>query len=204
MRDFASWNCTQHTVICCTHSFPPLTNHREDVYGGDFDGRSRFLLETVEAVRDVWPKNLPLFVRLSVTDWTEGGWRTADSIRVARRLSSRGVDAIDCSSGGIVLHLSSFRSRCKRDKYTSFLKILCTATRCAVPPLRGGFPEVHALHLGLFHKRHTWRFLRIHQFMIFRILQGMARCIVVPILGSKGLLSSVSILMLDSSHPYRP
>ena len=56
----------------------------------------------MEAVRDVWPKNLPLFVRLSVTDWTEGGWRTADSIRVARRLSSRGVDAIDCSSGGIV------------------------------------------------------------------------------------------------------
>lgn len=85
------------------HSFlSPLTNHRRDAYGGDFDGRSKFLRETVEAVRDVWPESLPLFVRLSVTDWAEGGWGLADSIRLAKRLSSMGVDAIDCSSGGAV------------------------------------------------------------------------------------------------------
>ena len=80
----------------------PITNRRKDGYGGSFDGRARFLLETVEALRDVWPGDLPLFVRLSLTDWVDGGWVLADSVRLAKLLSSLGVDAIDCSSGGIV------------------------------------------------------------------------------------------------------
>lgn len=85
------------------HSFlSPVTNRRKDGYGGDFEGRSRFLLETVEALRAVWPGDLPLLVRLSVTDWVEGGWELADTVRLAKLLSSLGVDAIDCSSGGIV------------------------------------------------------------------------------------------------------
>jgi len=85
------------------HSFlSPLTNRRKDNYGGNFEGRSRFLLETVKAIRDVWPSSLPLFVRLSTIDWVEGGWELADSVRLAKVLSTLGVDAIDCSSGGIV------------------------------------------------------------------------------------------------------
>lgn len=85
------------------HSFlSPLTNHRRDGYGGDFEGRSRFLLETVKAIREVWPPRLPLFVRLSVTDLVEGGWTVADTVRLAGLLQAAGVDAIDCSSGGLV------------------------------------------------------------------------------------------------------
>ncbi|MCP3101672.1 NADH:flavin oxidoreductase/NADH oxidase [Myxococcus sp. K15C18031901] len=85
------------------HEFlSPLTNHREDRYGGTFEGRSRFLREVVQAVRQQWPDELPLLVRLSCTDWTEGGWTVEDSITLARLLAKEGVDLIDCSSGGAV------------------------------------------------------------------------------------------------------
>ena len=85
------------------HSFlSPLTNRRKDAYGGDFEGRSRFLLETVKAIREVWPPHLPLFVRMSVTDGVEGGWKVADTVRLAGHLQDAGVDAIDCSSGALV------------------------------------------------------------------------------------------------------
>ncbi len=81
--------------------FSPLSNHRTDGYGGGFDNRVRFLLESLDAVRAEWPEDLPLFVRLSVTDWVEGGWTFDDSLRLARMLRARGdVDLIDCSSGG--------------------------------------------------------------------------------------------------------
>ena len=84
------------------HSFlSPLSNKRGDAYGGEFGGRSRFLIETVKAIREVWPSHLPLFVRLSAVDWVEGGWSLPDTIRLARILSSMGADVIDCSSGGI-------------------------------------------------------------------------------------------------------
>jgi 2,4-dienoyl-CoA reductase-like NADH-dependent reductase (Old Yellow Enzyme family) len=83
------------------HSFlSPLSNQRTDAYGGGLANRARLLLETVEAVRAVWPADRPLFVRLSVTDWVEGGWTPADTIEVACRLAPLGVDLIDCSSGG--------------------------------------------------------------------------------------------------------
>ena len=85
------------------HSFlSPLSNGRSDRYGGPFENRVRLLLETTEAVRAVWPEDLPLFVRLSATDWLEGGWSVDDSVAVAKLLKDRGVDLIDCSSGGAV------------------------------------------------------------------------------------------------------
>jgi len=83
------------------HSFlSPLMNERTDDYGGTFDQRVKFLLDTVRAVRQVLPEEVPLFVRLSCTDWVEGGWTLDDSVEVSRRLAQEGVDLIDCSSGG--------------------------------------------------------------------------------------------------------
>ena len=85
------------------HEFlSPLSNKRTDAYGGDFTGRTRFMREVARAVRAVWPERLPLFARLSCTDWVEGGWTLEDSIALARLLREDGVDLIDCSSGGNV------------------------------------------------------------------------------------------------------
>jgi 2,4-dienoyl-CoA reductase-like NADH-dependent reductase (Old Yellow Enzyme family) len=85
------------------HEFlSPLSNHRTDEYGGSFENRARLLLEVVAATREVWPEELPLLVRLSVTDWTEGGWNADESIQLAGMLKVRGVDLIDCSTGGNV------------------------------------------------------------------------------------------------------
>lgn len=85
------------------HGFlSPLSNRREDDYGGSRENRARFPLETTTAVREVWPAHLPLFVRISATDWVEGGWTLADSIQFARWLKPIGVDLVDCSSGGVV------------------------------------------------------------------------------------------------------
>jgi 2,4-dienoyl-CoA reductase-like NADH-dependent reductase (Old Yellow Enzyme family) len=78
----------------------PLSNRRTDEYGGSFENRIRFLRETVAAVRAVWPERLPLWVRISATDWKEGGWTIDDSVKLAAELRNRGVDLIDCSSGG--------------------------------------------------------------------------------------------------------
>jgi 2,4-dienoyl-CoA reductase-like NADH-dependent reductase (Old Yellow Enzyme family) len=85
------------------HSFlSPLSNHRNDSYGGDLHGRSRFLMETIDSIRDEWPADLPLWVRLSCTDWTPGGLTIQDAVVLARLLAARGdVDLIDCSSGGV-------------------------------------------------------------------------------------------------------
>ena len=80
----------------------PLSNYREDEYGGTFDNRIRLLCEVVQSVRGTWPSDLPLFVRISATDWAEGGWDIEQSIELARRLALLGVDLIDCSSGGLV------------------------------------------------------------------------------------------------------
>ena len=85
------------------HEFlSPLSNPRTDAYGGTFENRIRLLLEVVAATRDVWPAELPLLVRLSVTDWTEGGWNADESTQLAAILKTRGVDLIDCSTGGNV------------------------------------------------------------------------------------------------------
>ncbi len=80
----------------------PLSNRRTDDYGGSFENRTRLLLNVTEAVRSVWPAEYPLFVRISSTDWTEGGWTPEESARLAPLLQKAGVDLIDCSSGGNV------------------------------------------------------------------------------------------------------
>jgi 2,4-dienoyl-CoA reductase-like NADH-dependent reductase (Old Yellow Enzyme family) len=87
------------------HEFlSPLSNTRTDQYGGPFENRIRMLLETTKAVRAVWPADLPLFVRISATDWVEGGWDADQSVKLAVELKNAGVDLIDCSSGGLVPH----------------------------------------------------------------------------------------------------
>ena len=85
------------------HQFlSPLSNQRRDEYGGSFENRVRLLLEVVAATREVWPEELPLIVRLSATDWTEGGWNADESVQLSALLKTRGVDLIDCSTGGNV------------------------------------------------------------------------------------------------------
>lgn len=83
--------------------YSPLSNHRTDEYGGSFENRIRLLLEVVAAVKESWPAENPLFVRISSTDWTEGGWTPDDSVNLAKRLREAGVDLVDCSSGGNIL-----------------------------------------------------------------------------------------------------
>jgi 2,4-dienoyl-CoA reductase-like NADH-dependent reductase (Old Yellow Enzyme family) len=85
------------------HSFlSPLSNLRDDRYGGSFENRIRLMVEVVDAVRRALPDETPLFVRISASDWAEGGWTLEESIDLARRLKDGGVDLVDCSSGGLV------------------------------------------------------------------------------------------------------
>jgi len=87
------------------HQFlSPLSNRRTDTYGGSFDNRTRLLREIVTAVRAVWPEQLPLFVRISATDWVEGGWDAKQSVELVNQLLPLGVDLVDCSSGGTAPH----------------------------------------------------------------------------------------------------
>jgi len=85
------------------HEFlSPLSNRRQDAYGESFENRTRVVREVVTAVRSVWPDDAPLFVRISASDWTDGGWDIQQSVELARELKPMGVDLIDCSSGGNV------------------------------------------------------------------------------------------------------
>jgi len=87
------------------HQFlSPLCNERTDEYGGSFENRIRFLLEIVDAVMEEWPADLPFFVRISGTDWAEGGWDEDQSVELSKILKHKGVDVIDCSSGGAVAY----------------------------------------------------------------------------------------------------
>jgi 2,4-dienoyl-CoA reductase-like NADH-dependent reductase (Old Yellow Enzyme family) len=87
------------------HEFlSPLSNKRADDYGGSFENRTRLCREVVAGVRSAWPKELPLFVRISTTDWIDGGWNIDESVKLAGELKKMRVDLIDCSSGGNVLH----------------------------------------------------------------------------------------------------
>ncbi len=89
------------------HSFfSPLANFRQDEYGGSFEGRSRFLVETFAAVRKVWPERFPLTVRLSVTDWIPGGVTVEESIELVRRLKAEGLDLVDVSQGFVTPDIS--------------------------------------------------------------------------------------------------
>ncbi|KAJ2725402.1 hypothetical protein GGI07_001281 [Coemansia sp. Benny D115] len=83
------------------HEFiSPLSNHRTDKYGGSFENRTRMLVEIAQRVRKVWPKEKPLFVRISATDWVEGGWSADDTVALAKILVKEGVDLLDCSTAG--------------------------------------------------------------------------------------------------------
>ncbi len=85
------------------HQFlSPLSNHRTDSYGGSFENRIRLLLEILKEIKTVWPDNLPLFVRISATDWAENGWDIDEAVQLASILRNNGVDMIDSSSGGLV------------------------------------------------------------------------------------------------------
>ena len=84
----------------------PLSNVREDEYGGDFEGRTRFLVETVDAVRSLIPQSVPLLVRVSATDWAAGGWDLDQTVRLAKVLKEHDVDLVDVSTGGIVSGVS--------------------------------------------------------------------------------------------------
>ena len=85
------------------HEFlSPLSNQRTDAYGGSFENRTRILREIVSAVRRSWPERAPVFVRISATEWVDGGWDIQQSIELARQVKGLGVDLIDCSSGGNV------------------------------------------------------------------------------------------------------
>ena len=92
--------------------YSPVTNKRQDAYGGDRDGRMRFALEVARAIRETWPASKPLFFRLSATDWVDGGWEPEDTVALARGLKDNGVDLIDCSTGGIGAgHSETFKPR---------------------------------------------------------------------------------------------
>lgn len=85
------------------HEFlSPLSNQRSDEFGGNFENRVRFPLQIAQAVRRTWPPDLPVFVRISSTDWVEGGWDLAQSIRFSTLLKEAGIDLIDCSGGGVI------------------------------------------------------------------------------------------------------
>ncbi len=87
------------------HEFlSPLSNKRDDGYGGSFENRTRLLLQIIDAVQEIWPEDKLLFVRISASDWADGGWSIEDSIALAKLLKQKKVDVIDCSSGGAVKH----------------------------------------------------------------------------------------------------
>ena len=87
------------------HEFlSPLTNYRDDYYGGSFENRIRLLLEILRGVQEIWPEHKPLLMRISASDWADGGWNIEESIKLAKILKQHGVDLIDCSSGGAVAH----------------------------------------------------------------------------------------------------
>lgn len=100
--------CFQLVEIHAAHGYllhqflSPLSNRRDDRYGGDFDNRTRLLREVLAAVREVWPERLPLWLRISATDWADGGWDIEQSVALAREVKELGVDLIDVSSGGLV------------------------------------------------------------------------------------------------------
>src|SRR6266576_3109963 len=108
-EDLGIWS-DEHTemlnrIVNLIHEFlSPLSNKRSDDYGGSFETRTRLCREIVAAVRSEWPKELPLFLRISSTDWVDGGWNINDSVKLAGELKQIGVDLIDCSSGGNVPH----------------------------------------------------------------------------------------------------
>lgn len=137
------------------HEFlSPLANRRTDAYGGSLANRARMLLRVVEAVREALPESQPLLVRLSSTDWIEGGLRIEDQVQVARWLQAHGVDLVDCSSGGITSSLPPvgpgyqvpFAERIRREAGIATMSVgLITTPEMAEEIVRNGRADVVAL-----------------------------------------------------------
>jgi 2,4-dienoyl-CoA reductase-like NADH-dependent reductase (Old Yellow Enzyme family) len=123
------------------HEFlSPLSNQRRDDYGGSFENRTRLARDIATAIRRVWPEELPLFTRISATDWVEGGWDVEQSIELARQLKTLGVDLVDCSTGGNVPSVkipvgpgyqTAFAERLRRDAniLTAAVGMITSATQ---------------------------------------------------------------------------
>jgi len=115
------------------HSFlSPITNKRDDDYGGSFENRIRFLVEVVDAIRDVWPDTHPLFLRTSSHDWVDGGWNSKENTELAKILLTKGVDLIDCSSGGIKADISYPVSPGYQVQFAHDIKLTSNMLTCAV------------------------------------------------------------------------
>lgn len=138
------------------HEFlSPLSNRRTDEYGGSFENRIRIVLRVVEEVRRVWPERLPLFIRISSTEWVENGWDLEQSVELARRLKSSGVDLIDCSSGGNIAtaripagpgYQTSFAERIRREAGVATCAVgMITSPQQAEHILRTGQADLVAL-----------------------------------------------------------
>lgn len=123
------------------HSFlSPITNHRTDEYGGSFENRIRFLLEVVEAIREVWTSSHPLFLRTSSHDWIDGGWSTQENSELAAILLTKGVDLIDCSSGGIKADIkyaveAGYQVRFSEDIKRSSQMLTCAVGMISAPEM---------------------------------------------------------------------
>ena len=119
----------------------PASNFREDEYGGSFENRIRFLLEVITAVRSVWPEELPVFLRISASDWVDNGWRAEDSVALAKIVREKGIDLMDCSSGGNVnkapikvgpLYQVQFAEKVRKESgiLTGAVGLITTAQQC--------------------------------------------------------------------------
>ncbi len=135
------------------HEFlSPITNHRNDIYGGSFENRTRFLMEITKAVRKVWPEHLPLSVRLSVTDAMEWksveSWTLDQSVKIARLLKQEGVDVLDCSSGGLTPEQRIVGGAGYQTAYASQIKILAEIPTIAVGLITDGSQADHIIRTG--------------------------------------------------------
>lgn len=119
----------------------PASNFRNDEYGGSFENRTRLLLEVIDEIKSVWPGNYPLFVRISASEWSEKGWKIEDSVKLAALLKNRGIDLVDCSSGGNVykakieigpMYQVLFAERIKKEAgiMTGAVGLITTAQQC--------------------------------------------------------------------------
>jgi 2,4-dienoyl-CoA reductase-like NADH-dependent reductase (Old Yellow Enzyme family) len=115
------------------HSFlSPITNKRQDEYGGSFENRIRFLIEVVAAIREVWPDTHPLFLRTSSYDWVKGGWSSHENAELAKILLTKGIDLIDCSSGGITADITYPVSPGYQVQFANDIKQTSSMLTCAV------------------------------------------------------------------------
>jgi len=131
------------------HEFlSPLSNRRTDGYGGSFENRVRLLREIVRDVRSAWPEELPLFVRLSATDWLPGGWDLPQSVQLAQLLREDGVDLIDCSSGGLAPGAHIPVGPGYQTPFSETVRREAKIATGAVGLLRSAFQAEHVLRTG--------------------------------------------------------